>query len=693
MVVIALATAGAAVVSAGGPAARAAVASAPRRAHSGSHAVRAGGTPVSHTIAGAGQLTLGDEQSGGGGPVDFWLIQLTGGDQVQFSVQDPGDYYYFDLYAPGTTDTGFGSATPVDVTNTNQASPDDITLQAPYTGIFVLAVCENTYQSCSSTDSGSGSNPMDSYTFTPTVISNACGSSPAGEVQAGATIAAASQFTLGDCQAGGGGHVDFWLVQLTGGDQVEFSVQEPGDYYYFDLYAPGTTDVEFASATPVDTAYTNQASPDDITLQAPYTGTFVLAVCENTYQSCSSTDSGSGTNPMAPYTFTPTVISNACGSSPAGEVQAGATIAAASQFTLGDCQAGGGGHVDFWLVQLTGGDQVEFSVQEPGDYYYFDLYAPGTTDAGFASATPVDTAYTNQASPDDITLQAPYTGTFVLAVCENTGGYDCSYTDSGYGTNPMNPYTFTPTVIGNACGSSPTGEVQARATIAAASQLGLGNCQAGGGGPIDFWLVQLTGGDQVQFSVQEPGDYYYFELYAPGTTDAGFGSATPVATAYTDSASSDDISLQAPYTGTFVLAVCENTGGYDCSYTDSGYGTNPMNPYTFTPTLTGGPATTTSLKLSASSVTYGKEEALKLSVTVTAQFSSAQPTGTVTIKAGSKTICTVKLSDGTGTCSPSSQKLLAVGTYQFVASYGGSKTFSASASKAATLKVVKAKRK
>ena len=385
------------------------------------------------------------------------------------------------------------------------------------------------------------------------------------------------------------------------------------------------------------------------------------------------------------------------------------TIAGATQLTLGDEQSGGGGPVDFWRVKLTGGDQVQIATQTPtmtpgGAYtsYSFELYPPGTTDASFPQTPPADSTATGGGSAKAIlTLQAPYTGTFILAVCENATG-DCRSTDNGSGINPMQPYTFTPTITGNPCGTSPAGEVRAGNNIAAALQFDIPNCQAGGGGgPVDFWRVKLTGGDQVQIATQTPtmtpgGNYasYSFELYPPGTTDTSFPQTPPVFTTATPGGGSAKaiITLKAPYTGTFILAVCEDATG-DCRSTDNGSGINPMQPYTFTPTITGGPATMTSLKLSASRVQYGDEKALKLTVTVKARYSSAHPAGTVTIKAGKKRICTVKLARGKGTCSPASRKLLAVGTYHLVASYDGSKTFSASASKAATLKIARAKRK
>jgi hypothetical protein len=84
-----------------------------------------------------------------------------------------------------------------------------------------------------------------------------------------------------------------------------------------------------------------------------------------------------------------------------------------------------------------------------------------------------------------------------------------------------------------------------------------------------------------------PGPYgsYRFELYHPGTTDNTFPQAPPVMGVGTPgSSTSAVIVLQAPYNGTFLLAVCQNVSG-DCRSVDSGGGTYPMGAYTFTPTL------------------------------------------------------------------------------------------------------------
>ena len=90
----------------------------------------------------------------------------------------------------------------------------------------------------------------------------------------------------------------------------------------------------------------------------------------------------------------------------------------------------------------------------------------------------------------------------------------------------------------------------------------------------------------------------------------------------------------------------------------------------------------TSLKLSAVSVVYGNEKTLKLTVTAAPQFTGT-PGGVVTITAGQATLCTVTLSGGTGSCSPSSATVLNAGRATLTASYTGSADFLPSSASAA----------
>ena len=96
----------------------------------------------------------------------------------------------------------------------------------------------------------------------------------------------------------------------------------------------------------------------------------------------------------------------------------------------------------------------------------------------------------------------------------------------------------------------------------------------------------------------------------------------------------------------------------------------------------------TVLKISAHNVTYGHEGTEHLSITVSPEFKGSTPTGRVTVKASSTTLCALILSAGRGSCNLS-RKQLAVGTYSLIATYGGSSYFDTSASVKESLKVAK----
>ena len=97
--------------------------------------------------------------------------------------------------------------------------------------------------------------------------------------------------------------------------------------------------------------------------------------------------------------------------------------------------------------------------------------------------------------------------------------------------------------------------------------------------------------------------------------------------------------------------------------------------------------TSTALTLSAAKVTFGHEQAERLSVQVTAA-TGASPTGQVAIKAGATRICTITLAKGKGSCTLTASKL-AVGTYQLTATYNGDGTHARSTSPKKALTVTK----
>ena len=98
-------------------------------------------------------------------------------------------------------------------------------------------------------------------------------------------------------------------------------------------------------------------------------------------------------------------------------------------------------------------------------------------------------------------------------------------------------------------------------------------------------------------------------------------------------------------------------------------------------------ATKTGLTLSKSSVTFGQEQAEHLSVAVAPQFGGT-PAGTVTLKAGTRSVCKITLKAGKGSCTLTSKEFKP-GTYQLTASYPGNGGFTGSLSAGRTLKVVK----
>jgi hypothetical protein len=100
----------------------------------------------------------------------------------------------------------------------------------------------------------------------------------------------------------------------------------------------------------------------------------------------------------------------------------------------------------------------------------------------------------------------------------------------------------------------------------------------------------------------------------------------------------------------------------------------------------GAAPTKTSLVLSVSTVTYGKEQVEQLTVTVSSHFTGI-PAGNVVIKAGTSVLCHPALTHGQAKCALA-PKQLPVGSHTVAATYSGSTSFKASASAIETLRVV-----
>jgi hypothetical protein len=125
------------------------------------------------------------------------------------------------------------------------------------------------------------------------------------------------------------------------------------------------------------------------------------------------------------------------------------------------------------------------------------------------------------------------------------------------------------------------------------------------------------------------------------------------------------VTITASYNGSYVFGVSASTAGFTVVKD----------------------ATKTGLTLSARKVSYGHEQAEKLSVAVSPQFAGT-PGGRVTVKAGRTTLCVITLKSGKGTCALTAKKLQA-GIYRLSAVYSGSTDYASSAATGRTLTVAK----
>jgi hypothetical protein len=118
---------------------------------------------------------------------------------------------------------------------------------------------------------------------------------------------------------------------------------------------------------------------------------------------------------------------------------------------------------------------------------------------------------------------------------------------------------------------------------------------------------------------------------------------------------------------------------------DANFGGTTSAPVTLTVTS----PTTTSLTLSSRTIQAGHEAAEHLTVTVHPVITgSGTPTGQVTVKAGTTTLCMITLSNATGSCQLSPTKLRP-GTYHLTAHYAATTPFTASTSPPKTLTVTR----
>jgi len=118
-------------------------------------------------------------------------------------------------------------------------------------------------------------------------------------------------------------------------------------------------------------------------------------------------------------------------------------------------------------------------------------------------------------------------------------------------------------------------------------------------------------------------------------------------------------------------------------YGDSSFETSSSAPTS----VTVSPATTsTTLTVSATSVSYGDEQVARFHVTVSPQYPGTTPDGTVTIRESTTTLCTIQLRSARGSCRLAATTLPR-GNYHLAATYNGNPNFDPSKSAKQSLTV------
>jgi hypothetical protein len=180
-----------------------------------------------------------------------------------------------------------------------------------------------------------------------------------------------------------------------------------------------------------------------------------------------------------------------------------------------------------------------------------------------------------------------------------------------------------------------------------------GDCTAGG-------YYRTSAGDTQAFAVSEAGGSWGDAIEVPGTAALNTGGQAAV-----------------------VSVSCASA--WNCGAGGS-YNDNSPAAQAFVVSQTALRSSATSLNLSASTVTYGNEQVGKASVTVS---SAGTPTGTVTVAADARLLCTITLVHGAGSCTLPAT-VLPAGAYQVIASYSGDSSTAPSVSPPQSLTVAKA---
>jgi hypothetical protein len=602
------------------------------------------------SIATATTFVAGDSGAGGGtNAVDYWKTALGGGEQIEIGLTPSnGGVYHFELYPSNTTSV----ASNPPLSSVQTAGGSSVTLWAPYTGNFILAVCEasgwySNFTNCGDVaptvgqPSGNAVIPMSKYTFETAVAATPTGAEIDEETVPSQTIsdlASAPDITIPASgtgtgfEAGGGHAIDYWNTSLGGGEQIEIGLTPSnGGVYHLELYPSNTTSV--ASNPPLSSVQT--AGGSSVTLWAPYTGNFILAVCEasgwySNFTNCGDVaptvgqPSGNAVIPMSPYTFSTAVAPSPDSTQIAAETVPSPSITALQSapdmsFTAAGSgtgfEAGGGHTIDYWNAQLVGGDQVSIGLNPSnGGVYHFELYPSTTTDSDFASTSAVSA--TESAGGGSVTLSVPSTGSFILAVCEASGWYsdfsNCGDVvptvgaPSGNAVIPMSPYTFSTSV---------TQVVDPTSTSVACSpdSIGVGSATT----------CAATVTDTASSGASTPSGTVSFSASPSSGSFGSSGSCTLTGTGTTGVASCQ-VTFTPAAGGSYTV-----TGAYGG---DAGHGTSSGQDSSVSASLD---PTSTGVACSPESVTVGSATTCTATVTDTASSGGTTPTGTVTFSTSS----------------------------------------------------------
>ena len=272
---------------------------------------------------------------------------------------------------------------------------------------------------------------------------------------------------------------------------------------------------------------------------------------------------------------------------------------------------------------------------------------------------------------------APDPSTYLCSTGIGNSGNGQSSGNCYLNSNPMDAGTYELTAVysgdGNFAGSTSTpqsltvDQVQTQMNVFAVPGYAFYGAENG-----NFFIVGGGGGNggnpTGDFTIVADGT----SLIGPGECPASNGGGNPC---YIDSAT------VLPASTTPYMVTVSYPGDVDFSAASD------------TVSLVVFPATTTtSLTVTPSTVTYGREGAVGISVTVTSG-TSGSPSGVVKVMRGGRTVCTVTdlhpsgSNTSTGTCPSFGSSQLPTGSYDLTADYQGDGNFQSSVSPAQTLTV------